>query len=138
MLRRTYRNRIACDAATYWKYALTEDYNREWYEVTLGYRKFEWLHRDESAAEVRVRLRYAPPPPPGPLRKFAKMFGPAIAKSLLTEDLVFDKATQRASITYETSEFPDRMSVRATVDCQPLDGGAIDRVYECEIAMNMP
>lgn len=134
MLAKQFSNRIECSLDTYWEHALTEDYNHGLYAEFLKYPGYKLLHEEDTGDQVHRRIQYAPPPAPGPLRKLAGPFRAA----LLTEVLVFDKATRCASIEYIPNKFPRLMNARAEISCTPVGSESIDRVSTCEMTLELP
>jgi hypothetical protein len=133
MLCRQFSNRIECSLESYWHYALTEDYNRDLYEDFLKYRDYRLLHEEDTGDRVHRKIQYAPPPPPGGIARVAGRF----RSSLLTEVLVFDKATQCASIDYVPDAFTSLVQIHATISCIPVEAG-IERVADCEMSLKVP
>src|SRR3569832_1995963 len=115
MLAKQFSNRIECSLDTYWSHALTEDYNRGFYADFLKYPHYKLLHEEDTGDRVHRRVQYAPPPPPGALTKVGSRFRAA----LLTEVLVFDKATRSVSIDYVPDVFASLMQVHADISCTP-------------------
>lgn len=134
MLTRQFSNRIECSLESYWNCALTEDYNRGLYQDFLKYRDYRLLHEEDTGDRVHRRIQYAPPPPPGAIARVAGRF----RSSLLTEVLVFDKTTRRASIDYVPDAFASLVHVHANISCTPADAGGIARVADCEMALDLP
>jgi hypothetical protein len=57
---------------------------------------------------------------------------------VLTEVLVFDKATRCASIDYVPDVFASLMLVHANISCSPAGETSIDRVAEYEMNLRLP
>lgn len=133
MLSKQFSNRIDCSLDAYWHHALTEDYNHSLYADFLRYRDYKLLHEEDTGDQIHRHIQYAPPPPPGALRRLAGTF----RASLLTEVLVFDKATRRAAIEYVPDAFASRMRVHANISCKPAEDG-IDRIADCEMSLTIP
>lgn len=134
MLAKQFSNRIECSLETYWSHALTEDYNRGFYAEFLKYPHYKLLHEEDTGDRVHRRVQYAPPPPPGALTKVGSRF----RASLLTEVLVFDKATRSVSIDYVPDVFASLMQVHANVSCTPVGDTSIDRVATYEMNLRLP
>lgn len=133
MLLKRFSNTIGCTVSDYWKYALTDHYNHCLYVDTLKYRDYKLLHTEDTGDRVCRRIQYAPPPPAGPLRRLSGRF----RASLLTETLVFDRATGSATIDYVPSAFSERAHIHAAVSCTPVEAG-MERVSECKLSLDLP
>ena len=134
MLSQRFSNKIRCDAGTYWKHSLTEDYNRRLYVDVLKYREYKVLHAEDTGDRVSRRIQYAPPPPPGPLRRVAGRF----RASLVTEALVFDRSTGCAVIDFIPSSLAERTTLRVHISCTPAEGDSIERVADCSLTFDLP
>jgi hypothetical protein len=100
----------------------------------MKYPHYKLLHAEDTGGQVHLHIQYAPPPAPGPLRKLAGPFRAA----LLTEVLVFDKATRCASIDYRPNKFARLMHAHAEISCTPAGSESIDRVTDCELSLELP
>jgi hypothetical protein len=137
MLTKLFTNKIECTLDAYWKYALTEDYNHCLYVDFLRYPKYRLLHEEDTGDRVHRRIEYVPPPPPGAVRRLAG----SLRASLLTEEIVFDKRTRCAEIRYlpqESGSVSRRVNIHAAISCTPSGQSGIDRVCECNMALDFP
>ncbi len=134
MLSQRFSHKIRCDADTYWKHSLTDDYNRCLYVDALQYREYKVLHAEDTGDRVSRRIQYAPPPPPGALRRLAGRF----RASLVTEALVFDRSTGCAVIDFIPSSLAERTTLRVNISCAPAEGDGIERVADCDLTFDLP
>lgn len=116
---------INCDADTFWKVFLDQEYNKKLYLEGLGFSGYDILEQRETDTTVTRKVKGTPKMNlPGPI---AKLVGPNFS---YVEDGALDRATKIWTWKVTPSSMADKVRNEGTLRIEPIGDNKVRRIAD--------
>jgi len=118
-----------CAEEKFWELFFDDAFNQRMFQQGLQFPVYEQLSFEETETEIR-RVTHVVP-------KVGQL--PSALKKLVGDQVgyrergAFDKRTRRFEIDVIPDKAPDRLTVRGTLRCEPVDEGKCRRVFDATV-----
>lgn len=128
MAKFTLTHEIRCNADTFWRIFLDQEYNKKLYLEGLGFSAYDILEQRETDALVTRKVKGTPKMNlPGPI---AKLVGSNFS---YVEDGQLDRASKIWSWKVTPSSLADKVRNGGVLRLEPIDDNRVRRIAEIEI-----